>query len=113
MTDNLYCSNASNDICKQFWSHVNAKSSTNRIPELLKHNGSILSSNITKANMFNDHFYEQFSHMSECDVDIDFSNDEQFDIDFSCTRIKQFLDNINTNKAADPDGIHGSVLKHC
>ena len=51
--------------------------------------------------------------MSEYDVDIDFSNDEQFDIDFSCTRIKQFLDNINTNKVAGPDGIHGSVLKHC
>ena len=113
MRDNLYCSNASNDICKQFWSHVKSKSNTNRIPEVLKHNGSILSNNITKANMFNDHFYEQFSHMSEYDVDIDFSNDEQFDIDFSCTSIKQFLDNINTNKAAGPDGIHGSVLKHC
>ena len=49
--------------------------------------------------------------MSEYDVDIDFSNDEQFDI--SGTRIKQFLDNINTNKAAGPDGIHGFVLKHC
>ena len=63
--------------------------------------------------MFNDHFYEQFSHMSEHDIDIDFSNDEQFDIDFSCTRIKQFLDSTNTNKAAGPDGIHGSVLEHC
>ena len=51
--------------------------------------------------------------MSEYDVDIDFSNDELFDIDFSRTRIKQFLDNINTKKAARPDGIHGSVLKHC
>ena len=112
MRDNLYCSNASNDICKQFWSHVKPKSNTNRIPEVLKHNGSISSNNITKANMSNDHFYEQFSHISEYDVDIDF-NDEQFDIDFSCTRIKQFLDNINTNKAAGPDNIHGTVLKHC
>ena len=36
-----------------------------------------------------------------------------FDIDFSCTRVKQFLDNVNINKAAGPDGIHGSVLKYC
>ena len=103
----------SNDISKRFWSHVKTKSSTSRIPEVLKYNGSISSHSITKANLFNDYFYEQFAHMSEYDVDIDFSNDELFDIDFSCTRIKQFLDNINTNKAAGPDGIHGSVLKHC
>ena len=82
MRDSLHCSNASNDICKQFWSHVKAKSNKNRLPEVLEHKGSISSSNITKANMFNDHFYEQFSHMSEYDIDIDFSNDEQFDIDF-------------------------------
>ena len=50
--------------------------------------------------------------MSEYDVDIDFSNDELFDINFSCARIKKFLDNTNTNKAAGPDGIHGSVLKY-
>ena len=113
MRDNLYCSNDSNDISKQFWSHVKTKSSTSRIPEVLKYNGSISSHNITKANLFNDYFYEQFAHMSEYDVDIDFSKDELFDIDFSCTRVKQFLDNINTNKDARPDGIHGSVSKHC
>ena len=113
MRDNLYCSNASSDICKQFWSHVKAKSNTNRIPEVLKHNGLISSHNITKANMFNDHFFEQFSLMSRYDIEIDFSNDEHFEIDFSCTKIKQFLDNINTDNAAGPDGIHGSVLKHC
>ena len=44
---------------------------------------------------------------------IDFSNDDAFDIDFSCTRIKNLLDDININKAPGPDGIHGCVLKHC
>ena len=34
-------------------------------------------------------------------------------VDFSCTRVKQFLDAINTNKAPGPDGIHGCVLKYC
>ena len=36
-----------------------------------------------------------------------------FDIDFSCTRIQQLLDNINTNKAQRSDGIHGCLLKNC
>ena len=36
-----------------------------------------------------------------------------FDIDFSCTRIKGLLYNVNVNKAPGPDGIHGLVLKHC
>ena len=43
MRDDLYCSNASSDICKKFWSHIKAKSNTNRIPEVLKHNGLISS----------------------------------------------------------------------
>ena len=80
---------------------------------MLKHNGTISSHNTTKANMFNDNFHKQFSHISGYNVEIDFSEDKQFDIDFSCTRIKQILDKININKAAGPDGIHGSVLKHC
>ena len=63
--------------------------------------------------MFNKFFFEQFSSSSTYDIDIDFSNDDLFDIDFNCTRIKELLDNINVNKAAGPDGIHGRVLKNC
>ena len=113
MRDNLYCSNDRNDICKQFWSHLKSKSSTNRIPEVLKHQSSISSNNLTKANLFNDYFHKQFSNSSVYDIDVNFSNDELFDIDFSCTKIKQLLDDINTNKAAGPDGIHGCILKYC
>ena len=77
----------------------------------MKNNNRISSNNLDKANMFNDYFFEKFSNESTYDVDIDFSNDDMFDIDFSCTRVKQFLDNININKAPGPDGIHGCVLK--
>ena len=63
--------------------------------------------------MFSDYFHKQFSHSSTYDTDVDFTNDELFDIDFSCTRIKQLLDEININKATGPDGIHGCILKHC
>ena len=63
--------------------------------------------------MFNKYFYDQFPNTSTYDIDIDFSKDPMFDIDFSCTRVKQFLDAINTNKTPGPDGIHGCVLKYC
>ena len=61
--------------------------------------------------MFNKYFFDQFSSSSAYNVDIDFSNDNVFDIDFSCTRIKGLLDNVNVNKAPGPHGIHGLVLK--
>ena len=83
------------------------------IPEVLKHNNVISSDNLTKANMFNKYFFEQFSSSSTYDVDIDFSTDDLFNIDFNCSRIKDLLDNINVNKASGPDGIHGRVLKNC
>ena len=63
--------------------------------------------------MFNKYFFDQFSSSSTYDINIDFSEDDLFDIDFSCSIIKQLLDNINVNKAPGPDGIHGCVLKYC
>ena len=113
MRDNLYCSNDRNTITKKFWAHVKSKSKSNRIPEVVRHKDSISYNNLNKANMFNKYFYDQFPNTSTYDIDIDFSNDPKFDIDFSCTRVKQFLDAINTNKAPGPDGIHGCVLKYC
>ena len=63
--------------------------------------------------MFNEFFFDQFSNKCTYDVDLDFSNDDLFDIDFSCTRVKQFSDNVNINKAPNLNGIHGCVLKYC
>ena len=102
-----------NVITKKFWSHVKSKTKCGRIPEVLKHNNSISSDNVTKANMFWKYFYDQYTKHSSYDIDIDFSDDNLLDIDFSCTRIKSLLDNVNTNKAPGLDGIHGFVLKNC
>ena len=113
MRDNLYCSNDKSTISKKFWAHVKSNSKSNRIPEVMKLSDNISSNNLTKANMFKRYFFDQFSNESTYEIDIDFSVDGMFDIDFSCTRVKQFLDNVNINKAAGPDGIHGSVLKYC
>ena len=57
--------------------------------------------------------HPNFSNTSTYDIDIDFRNDEAYDIDFSCTRVKNLLDNININKTPGPDGIRGSILKDC
>ena len=79
----------------------------------MKNENKISSNELDKANMFNEFFFDQFSNESTYDVGIDFSNDDLFDIDFSCTRVKQFLDSVNINKAPGPHGIHGCVLKYC
>ena len=113
MRDNLFQNSDSNAITKQFWSYVKSKSKSSRIPEIVKHNNVISSDNVTKANMFNKYFFEQFSSSSTYDIDIDFSQDNLFDIDFSCSRIKDLLENINVNEAPGPDGIHGCILKYC
>ena len=64
-----------------------------------------------KPNMFNQHFFRQFSSASQYDIDIDFSNDKIYDIDFSQNLVKQYLDDIDINKAQGPDNISGVVLK--
>ena len=100
-------------LTKKFWSHVKSASKSNRIPEVVARNGVTASDARVKANMFNKYFLEQFSDSSTYDIDIDFTNDKNFDMDFSEIRIKSILDNIDTNKAQGPDGINGIVLKHC
>ena len=87
--DNLYCSSDSNVITKKFWSHIKSKTKCNRIPEVLKHNNSISSHNLTKANMFNKYFYEQFSNGSSYTIDIDFTDDNLLDNDFQLHQNKK------------------------
>ena len=52
-----------------------------------------------KAELFNNYFYEQFSGPSNYKTDINFSNDQVFDIDFNRNRVHKHLSNINSNKA--------------
>ena len=99
MRDNHFENSDCNAITKQFWSYVKSKSKSSRIPEIVKHNNVISSDNVAKANMFNKYFFEQFSSSSNYYIDIDFSQDNLFDNDFSCSRIKDLLENINVNKA--------------
>ena len=110
--DNLYCAEDNNIITIKFWAHVKSTSKSCRIPEIVRYKNEISSNTITKANMFNNFFYSQFSEPSTYDIEISLEQDEEY-IDFSTTRISQLLSDINVNKTCGPDNIPGIVLKHC
>ena len=111
--DNLYCTEDSDTITKKFWSHVKNTSKNSRIPEIVHYKTSISSKAGVKATMFNNFFCEQFSLPSTYDIHIDYSSQDDFEIDFSSTRIQQLMNYINVNKSGGPDQIPGIVLKKC
>ena len=113
MRDNLYNNDDPALITKKFWSHVKSNSKSQRIPECIHLNGRYRTNAKDKADLFNDFFADQFSGGSEYGMSIDWTNDEAFHIEFTPTRIKSLLSNINSNKACGPDSIHGKLLKHC
>ena len=113
MRDNLYNSDDPMLITKKFWSHIKSNSKSHRLPECMYLNDTYRCLPQEKANLFNSFFFDQFSAASNYDVDIDWSNDMDFDIEFNTDRIKNLLSCINSNKACGPDGIHGRILKQC
>ena len=114
MRDNLYSSTEDNNlISKKFWGYVKSTSNTHRIPEIMSLDATVSSDSKTKANLFNQYFFQQLSEASNYDIDINFDNDSDFDIDYSPDRIDNLLKNVNTNKAGGPDRIPGIVLKRC
>ena len=102
-----------NTLTKKFWSYVKSATKSAGIPETIFMNGKSSCNPVNKANMFNQHFFRQFSSASKYDIDIDFYNDEISDIDFSQNVVKRYLDDIDTNKTQGPDNISGVVLKKC
>ena len=112
MRANLDYSNR-NILTKKFWSHMKSSKNSSRIPEVISYEGVTATDPLAKAYMFNNYFYKQFSEPSCYETDIDFTNDSTFDIDFSASRIKPLLDNLDINKAQGPAAISGAVLKNC
>ena len=100
-------------ISKKFWSHVKTTAKSSRIPGTVNHNGRFRNNPKHQAELFNEYFEGQFSDPSNYDIDFDYSNDSVNDIEFSTSRIRKILNDIDVNKAAGPDGIHGKVLKNC
>ncbi len=100
-------------ISKKFWKYLKSTSGGTRIPETVNY-GTRFRNNVQgQTELFNDFFADQFCESSKYDIDIDFSNDQDFNINFDFREIRTLLKNINANKAAGPDGIHGRILKQC
>ena len=114
MRDNLLGENSdSNQITKKFWSYVKSKSNSHRIPEAVYLHNTFRSDITEQAELFNTHFYNQFSEPSLYNIDVSENPNDAIDIDFNHARIRKILLNLNVNKAQGPDGIHGKVLKNC
>ncbi len=113
LNDNLYNSDDPALLTKKFWSHVKFTSKSTRIPEKIFVGDRFRSNAAEKANLFNNFFFDNFSDSSSYDIDIDWQNDHLFDITFDPSHIQNLLGQINSNKAAGPDGIHGKILKNC
>ena len=100
-------------ISKKFWKHVKSISKSSRLPETVNFNGRFRNNPVDQAEIFNEYFHTQFSETSQYNIDIDFRNDNENDIEFTPSRIRKILKDINVHKACGPDGIHGKVLKNC
>ena len=82
MRDNFDDDLNPNAIAKKFWSSVKSASKSSRIPEKMHLGNTIRNNSEEIANLFNQHFYNQFSNRSTCVIDIDFSNDLSFGFRF-------------------------------
>ena len=102
-----------NNLTKKFWSYVKSTSKSTRIPELVYQKGKTSSDPKTKADMFNEFFYNQFSEASDYDINISFNTDSTFDIDFNVARVRDIISKLDSNKVQGPDNIHGLILKKC
>ena len=83
---------------KNFWSSFRSTAKSSRIPEKMVLDGVIRNDPEDIVNLFNQHFFAQFSEESSNEIDIDFSNDQFFDFTFNETSIYNLLKETNPNK---------------
>ena len=102
-----------NAITKKFWSSVKSASKSSRIPEAMHLGNTIRNNSEEIANLFNQHFYDQFSDRSTYEIDIDFSDDLFSDFALDERNIYDALKNLNPDKSKSPDNIDGLLLKNC
>ena len=105
--DNLL--NSINHINKKFWSYVKSKSNSDRIPELFSYKNQLKSNRKDQRKLFNEFFCDKFSEPSLYNIEIDFSNDNIYKLDFSPDNIANLLKDIDSNKSPCPDEIHGRI----
>ena len=102
-----------NVITKKFWSSVKSTSKSSRILEKMQLGNTVRNNSKEIANLFNTHFYNQFSDSSTYEIDIDFPNDRFSDFTIDDRNICNALRKLNPNKSKSPDNIGGLLLKNC
>ena len=100
-------------ISKFFLTHLKSTNKSTRIPESMYYNSRYMNNSKDQATLFNQFFADQFSEASSYDIDIDWHNDEDNDIDFNISKVRNLLKLVKPRKASGPDRIHGLVLKNC
>lgn len=105
---------------KQFWRYVNSKKSVSRdFPTLIDSEGSAISEDQQKADLFNRYFASVYTVENEHNIPVllaDNINIAQNDkpsletITITEELVFKYLSNINQSKAAGPDEIHPRVL---
>ena len=83
MQDNILTDDSQSDlITKKFWSHVQSKSKSSRIPETVHLCNTYRSEPNEQAELFNEYFYNQFTKPSKYDIPVDFNSGNNFNIEF-------------------------------
>ena len=114
MKANIYDEDDPALVSKKFWSHLKTTSKSTRIPESVSYGRRFRNNPKDQTEIFNEYFSDQFSELSEYNIDIDFCRDNIDNvIDFNLHRIRSLLKKVKPKKAPGPDGIHGIVLKRC
>ena len=115
MRINIEDSSDNSIMSKKFWKHVKCKCKSTRIPETMKFGDQFRYKPLDQANLFNTYFFSQFSDRSSYDIEIDLRNDNyEFNkLNFHAVDVLLILKQINSSKAAGPDGIEGILLKNC
>ena len=110
---NIEDSSDNSIISKKFWKHVKCKCKSTRIPETMKFGDQFRYKPLDQANLFNTYFFSQFSDRSSYDIESDLRNDNyEFNrLNFHAVDVLLILKQINSSKAAGPDGIQGILLK--
>ena len=91
-------------ISKKFWKWLKSTSEGTKIPETVLNYGTKFRNNpVSQSELVNEFFCDQFSDASSHDIDIDYTYDKNFHIDFNFRRVRRFPKLVNPNKVTGPD----------
>ena len=81
MRDNILVDDKNSDlITLRFWTHVQSKTNSTRIPEVVNFGESYRSEPLEQTELFNEYFFGQFTSPSDYNIPIDFRTENSFDI---------------------------------